>query len=126
MVQREQSASKKVLAKKFPHFCARSGAKYIGTVFSGRATHWPGGWRLAFSVRDEQPRTRPVRKGNTGRTTRDWTGVGRRLCARICAPGSAAGAGTASHTYILYRGNQRGEHLGRGLRERSAAGAHHR
>src|SRR3979490_2274081 len=32
MVQREQSASKKVLAKQFPYFLGGSGAQYVGTV----------------------------------------------------------------------------------------------
>src|ERR1700682_2220651 len=101
MVQRGQSASKKVLSREFPDFCVRNGAKYIRTVFSGRATHWWVMPRLASSVRDEEPHSRPVRTGNTGGAARDRAGIGRRFCAGICAPGRAAGAGTAPHTYIL-------------------------
>jgi hypothetical protein len=52
MVQRGQSASKKVLPEESADFCALSGAKYIRTVFLGRATHWPEGCVLAFSLRE--------------------------------------------------------------------------
>jgi hypothetical protein len=67
MVHRGQSASKKVLAENICAFSVLRGAKYIRTVFLGRATHWWGLSELASSVRDEEPHTRPVRTGNTDR-----------------------------------------------------------
>src|ERR1700737_4060380 len=125
MVHRGQDGSKKVLSKERANFCALRDSKYIGTVFSGRATHWWVVRVLAFSLRDAQPPTRPVRTGNTGPAARNWPGIGRRLCAWICTPGRAASIGTTPHTYFLHCGNQRWKHSGRGVRERCAAGTHH-
>src|ERR1700726_5123361 len=102
MVQRGHVGSKKVLFQKFVTFCALSGSKYIRTVFSGRATHWRALQALAFSRREAELPSRPVRTGNTGPSARNWPGIGRRLCARICTPGRTAGAGTAPDTYFLY------------------------
>src|SRR5260221_14196565 len=104
MVQRGQSPSKEVLSRKLAGFWALSGPEDIGTVFSGRATHWCIVRRLAFSVREKERHNRPVRTGNTGHAARNRAGIGRRVCARIRAPGRAAGAGATPHTNIVYRG----------------------
>src|SRR5207247_1295688 len=84
--------------------------KYIRTVLKGRAGHSSKRGPLAFCRNEAEG---PFRAGEDDpeyreavRAARHWTGPGRRLCPRICAPWRPESPSAASHSHLSYSRQQ--------------------
>lgn len=129
MVQRGYRASKKVLLgplKLFPH---RFLAKYIRTVFQGRAFHWPLPRQLSSCLHagaPTLPRQDAERKcSEPVPADRHWTGPGWRFRTGLRSSWRPPGSRRESNPHLLHRWDQRWQYPGRCLRQRCASRAHY-